>query len=47
MNLGKEASVGARLSWPSASLWGRVCHVLGACGLPRDYGDAQKSAALV
>lgn len=45
MSLGKEASVQKRLSWPSASPWGRVSRVLGACGLPRAYGDAQKATA--
>lgn len=45
MGLGKEASVGEILSWPSASMWGRVSQVLGACGLPRAYGEAPKSLA--
>lgn len=45
MDFGKEASLGVILSWPSASMWGRVSQRLGASGLPCEYGDAPKSLA--
>lgn len=35
------------LSWPSTSVWGRVAHMLDACGRLCDYRDAPKKSVFL
>lgn len=41
--VGKGASMGDILSWPSTSVQGKVAHVLDACGPLCEYGDILKT----
>lgn len=47
MGLGKEASLGDVLGWPSMSMWGVVARMLGVCGQPCEYGDIPKTLDVV
>lgn len=43
MGLGKEASVGDTLGWPSTSIWEGVACMLDTCGPPLEYRDTLKT----